>query len=394
MRERSFVLWGILFLGATVAAIFAAAATNASTARRGSGEQARNVIFMVPDGMGMADVTLLRVALGGPGGALLQMERPEYVGYQRTHSRDSLVTDSAAAGSAWACGEKFPNGAICQQPDGRRPRSLMDHARALGKATGLVVTSSVTHATPAAFAAHSPDRDCEVCIAREYMTRSRPDVILGSGLDAFVADEPDPCGCEGDSLALAREAGYRIVTDRAGLDKARAARETPILGLFGREGMVPEWQRPDDCPEPRLPEMTATALELLSAREDGFFLLVEGSQIDWAKHEGALDYLLGELRAFDEAVGVVLDWIAAEPRRREETLLVIVSDHECGGLSLSGPPGEHPPATKRFHAAFATDGHTGVDTIVWSQGPGAQRLARPLDNTDIHRVVLEAMGGR
>jgi len=144
--------------------------------------EAKNIIFMVPDGMGLSDVTAARIYKNGLDGAPLIFETLENIGYQRTYSADSIITDSAAAASTWACGEKFNNIEVCAHSDGRPHNlSILELARDEGKATGLVATYTITHATPAAFGSHIPNRNCENEIARQYIEETEPDLMLGGG---------------------------------------------------------------------------------------------------------------------------------------------------------------------------------------------------------------------
>lgn len=353
---------------------------------------AKNIIIMIPDGMGLADVTAARTFKNGPNGAPLSFEMLQHIGYQRSHSANSLVTDSAAAASAWACGEKFANNEICFHGDGRPVRpSILELARKRGKATGLVVTDGITEATPAAFGAHVPTRDCRQEIGRQYLESTGVNVLLGGGLSEFNTETPDPCGTKGNLLGTAREKGYEVVRNREELKKAVAAGSHKILGLFHARGMTPEVQRPAASTEPRLPEMTAAALKILEKDRYGFFLLVEGSLVDKANHRNNYPMQLGEVLAFDEAVAVVRDWIKADRTRQDKTLLIVVADHETGGFAINGPAASLPGPGAALETAWTGKGHTAVDTLVWSEGPGSENLARSMDNTDIYRVMAGAL---
>lgn len=358
---------------------------------------AKNVIFMVPDGMGLANVTATRIFKNGPGGAPLSFETLERIGYQRTYSANSTVTESPEAASAWACGEKFAKDEVCfHNPSGAYLPSLLELAKERGKAAGLVATATVTHATPAAFGAHVPTRRCEQEIARQYLQSSQVDVILGGGYYTFRSTMPDPCGTQGDFIAEAEQRGYRTVYTAAELEQAVAAGPRQLLGLFDRlhppsdPGLTPEYLRTPDNPEPHLYDMTRAALAALGQRPNGFFLLVEGSKVDWANHSNNLPYLLGEMLAFDQAVKVVRDWIDADPERRANTLLIVVPDHETGGFAINGPYGRLLAAGEMVDAGWTTPDHTGADVVFWSQGPGSEWLGRALDNTDFYEIVKAA----
>lgn len=389
------------------------------------------VIFMVPDGMGLSNVTAARIYKNGPDGGALALETLEYIGYQRTHSRNSTVTDSAAAASAWACGEKFNNGEIsCLDNnedgicDGTRAheKTILETAKDLGMATGLVANSDITHATPAAFGAHVHNRKCESEIFRQYMEKSI-DVLLGGG----IATNRSSCLLEGTddayNDALVQQAiqnGYTYVTNQTEL--LNAGNASRLLGVFNSGGMTPIFARGAANTEPTLAEMTNVALDVLEENANGFFLMVEGSQIDWANHARNAVYQIQETLDFDNSVKVAMDWMNASQERKDNTLLVVVADHECGGVIIDGPYGrlsqagntsaqyvdgfgQHvedndgypvmaPDVDLVFGSGLYVDGvyenipgsanHTAVDTIVWSNSPA---LAKAMDNADIYGVI-------
>lgn len=363
---------------------------------------AKNIIFMVPDGMGLADVTATRLVLGGANGPSLAFENLPQIGYQRTWSANSTITDSAAAASAWACGEKYPNDVICSRADGSHPANVLELMQRRGKATGLVATSTITHATPAAFGAHVKTRTCESEIARQYIVETKVDVLLGDGRNKFVAGTPDACQAVANGTAfIAQQAvprGYAVVSNAAQLEAAVAAHSSKLLGLFkdpvdgyaSADGMTPEYRRSVANTEPHLAGMATAALATLARDPDGFFLLVEGSQIDWANHANDIHYQLGEMEAFNDATKAVIDWVNASPARRAQTLVVVVADHETGGFAINGPYGSLTPAGGTLTPGWTTADHTGSDTMIWSQGPGSERLGRALDNTDLYAVMVEA----
>jgi alkaline phosphatase len=366
---------------------------------------AKTIIFMVPDGMGLADVTAARIFKNGLDGANLSLETLSNIGYQRTYSADSSVTDSAAAASAWANGDKFRNGEISchdNDKDGKcEPTpgpTILETAKEKGKSTGLVVTSSVTHATPAAFGAHVPFRDCESEIARQLVQVTGVDVILGGGLNHFRSNalKADPCGTFGNFIAEAEHNGYDVVYTKKELKNAVAKNSKKILGLFTPKGKTPELFRINQKQkyrqkEPTLPQMTAAALKTLEKDTDGFFLLVEGSQIDWANHHNDVAYQVAETLAFDAAVQVVLNWIAERPSRSQHTLVIIAPDHETGGFAINDTSGGKYQPGDLVHGAWTTREHTAGDVPIWSQGPGSENLGRAVDNTDVYRVMRQVL---
>jgi alkaline phosphatase len=295
---------------------------------------AKNIIFMVPDGLGLAGVTATRIYKNGPDGDRLNMEKLSVIGYQRTHAANSTVTDSAAAGSAWATGQKHYNGKVsCLVDDGphcpNSPLTILEIAKNMGKATGLVVTSQISHATPAAFGSHSISRQCGSEIARQFIEETKVDVILGGGVLGTKAD----FGCDGypetydwnqdHIVTLASNKGYSVVATEDELDTAVNASTGKILGLFRdyKDGKTPETFRVDPSvvypnEEPTLPAMTEAAPNVLQEDADGFFLMVEGAQIDWRNHGNKIKGQIAEILAFDEAVENVMDWVNASPERK------------------------------------------------------------------------------
>jgi alkaline phosphatase len=363
---------------------------------------------MVPDGMGLSNVTAARIFKNGPNGDKLHLETLPEIGYQRTHSRNSIVTDSAAAAATWACGEKFNNNEIsCHDNDFNKvcddngsPETILEIAQKMGKSTGLVATSTITHATPAVWASHVHYRNCETEIARQYVEDAGVDVILGGGIGPNQAGkncEQYPGQDKNTVISSAMSKGYEYVTDKAGMDNAVASRKNKIFGLFTAAGKTPETFRVDPITypwassEPTLPEMTTAALDLLEDEKDGFFLMVEGSQIDWANHANDLAYQIGETLSFDESVKVVMDWIHEKPMRKFQTLVVIVADHDCGGFAVNGPYGTLSEAGDLVVPGWTSMDHTAGDTIIWSQGPGSHCLGKAVDNTYLNQVMKAAL---
>ncbi len=363
----------------------------------------KNIIFMVPDGMGLSNTTAARIFKNGPNGARLNFEALDNIGYQSTHSKNSTVTDSAAAASAWAVGEKFNNGEIsCHDDDsdgtcdGEPALTILDIAKSKGMATGLVATSDITHATPAAFGATVHNRKCEEEIARQFLARDI-DVLLGGG----IAGNRSSCKLspsEGDWLnSLLTEythAGYAVVNTKADMEAAVNGGKERLLGLFKSGGKTQELFRVGlgaelEYPEPTLAEMTAAALDILEKNRDGLFLMVEGSQIDWENHDNDVNGQIAETLGFDAAVKFVLDWVKAEPMRRLTTQIIVVADHDCGGMGINGPGNSLSAAGDIVAPGWTSDGHTGVDTIVYSQGPLTWKLNKAVDNTFLNDVMEE-----
>ena len=359
-----------------------------------------NIIFMVPDGLALSNITAARLYAYGTGSDRLNLETLKQIGYQSTHSANSMVTDSAAAASAWACGEKFNNGEISlHSQTGISPKTILEIARELGKKTGLIATSSITHATPAAFGAHVGDRNCENEIARQYIVRTGIDLLLGAGKGFFQSYHigADPCGTYGDFITLAKKRDYTIVDSREEMFSSYKDAKK-ILGLFRNKSLTPAYRKiktKKSAGEPSLSEMTHVALQFFESHPEGFFLLVEGSQIDWANHANNLEYQIKEVLEFDRAVKAVLDWVKREEIREKNTLIIIVSDHDCGGFAIKGPRGKILNRPGLYvEAGWIWGSHTSEDTMIWSQGPYSKHLGKAIDNTDIFHIMRAALNGR
>ncbi|MBW7895429.1 MAG: alkaline phosphatase [Opitutaceae bacterium] len=300
--------------------------------------QARNLIFLVSDGMSLGTLTLAERHLQrwhGRGSHWLGLYAQPGVrrALMDTSSASSLVTDSAAASSAWGCGHKVRNGAINHAADGRPLTPLFHHVRESGRATGLVTTATITHATPAGFAAQVKSRTEEPLIARQYLDLGI-NVLLGGGRKFF---DPALRADGADLLADYTRAGYQVMTDQAALEAAPADR--PWLGLFA-DGYIPYEldRRADAALRDRVPDlatMTRAALRALSTHPTGFAVQIEGARVDHAAHANDIGGLLHEQLAFDEAVGAALEFAAG----RDDTLVIVTTDHGNSNPGLNGTGG-------------------------------------------------------
>lgn len=293
----------------------------------GQGETPTNVILLIPDGYGPASVTMARDYLRWRDGTTELAYDSLHIGSVRTFSSSSRITDSAAGGTALATGEKTYNGAISVDTSEQAVATLLEGAERKGMATGLVATSRITHATPAVFSAHVPDRGQENRIARQQLDQDI-DVLLGGGRRHFLPQSVDE-SVRDDSrnlLGTAREQGYTVVESADALDQADDGR---LLGLFSNSHMAYELDR-DGTQQPSLDAMTGAAIDRLSTEEDGYFLMVEGSRIDHAAHGNDAAGHLHDILAFNEAVETALN----AAKDDENTLVLVVSDHETGGLAL------------------------------------------------------------
>ena len=313
----------------------AARATAARPAPTRAAERPTNVIYFVTDGFGPASVTFAREYVHETTGRRSLAFDPYLAVALQTWATDSRVTDSAAGGTALATGHKTYNGAIAVDTTGRVLATILEGAKTQGMATGMVVTSRITHATPACFSAHVGSRAEEDEIARQQM-RLAPDVMIGGGRRYFLPTGVGD-GRRRDGLNLLdslRAKGFTVATDRAGYDRATAR---PFVGLIADNHMAYEIDRVP-AEEPSLAEMTTKALALLTAPPSsgraapakGFFLMVEASRIDHAAHGNDAAAHLHDILAYEQAFQAALDF----QRRHPGTLIVATSDHETGGLTL------------------------------------------------------------
>lgn len=333
----------------------------------------KNVILMIGDGMGFAQVTLARLSADHP----LNMDSMKYAAFVKTQSADATVTDSAAAGTALATGFKTNNGMISTLPDGTQVPTILEAAQKLGKTAGLVTTTTITHATPAVFGSHIASRKGEADIAPQYLEK-KIDVLMGGGRMFFIPKSQDQSKREDerDLIGEAKSAGYAFVDTREGLLSANGSK---LLGLFQMSGLTTE------SPEPTLAEMADEAIQTLSADKDGFFLMVEGGQIDWRCHENDAPGSIKQTMDFDAAVGKALDFA----RSKGNTLVIVTADHETGGLAIIYPDAG---STDKFKVAWTTKGHSACNVPLLADGPGAGSFTGVLDNTDIPKRIAELWG--
>ncbi|HEX7118698.1 MAG TPA: alkaline phosphatase [Longimicrobiales bacterium] len=327
------------------------------------------LILFIGDGVGASYWTAARFASDA-----LAVESFRVVGLVDTRSASHKVTDSAAGATVYATGVRTYNGAIGVGPDTLPRRTVLEVAEERGLATGLVATSTVTHATPGSFAAHVKSRRMEPEIARQ-MARQGIEVILGGGRQFFDGS------AEGASDLLPElTRRYSYIETAEALRSLRGDTVDALLGLFAPSGM----DRAIDGRTPTLEEMTRTALEVLDRDPDGFFLMVEGSQPDWRGHANEpLEAVTAEMLDYDRAIGAALEYQARHP----ETLIVVVADHETGGLAIQG--GE----SGELVARYTTDYHTAQMIPLFARGPGAERFGGLITNERVGQLLLEAVRG-
>ena len=340
-----------------------------------AGEAPRNIVFLVGDGMGLTQITAGMYASDNR----IAFERMRTVGLHKSYSSDNLVTDSAAGATAFSCGEKTYNGAIGVRPDGSPCPTLFEYARELGMPTGAVVTSTIVHATPAAFYAHEASRQSYENIA-EQLAAADVDFFVGGGQQFFDRREGD----DRDLIAEMRADGRVVESyfDKRFADVTASAK-TPYAYFTAANDPLPVAQGRD-----YLEPASVAALDYLAARDTsdrGFFLLIEGSQIDWGGHANQGDYIVTEVQDFSRTIDAVLDWAA----EHGSTLVVVTADHETGGFAINNGSTQD-----EMDYAFTSDYHTATMIPVFAEGPGAEAFGGIYENTAIYDKLHSMLASR
>ncbi|NQZ12391.1 MAG: alkaline phosphatase [Gammaproteobacteria bacterium] len=326
----------------------------------------KNVILMIGDGMGVQQVGLLEdYARRAPNSiynsannqtALSKFSKNGLMGLSMTSPHGGLVVDSACSATQLATGMPAGSEMIGLDNNGNIVKTILERAKAAGKATGLVSDTRITHATPASFAAHQPHRSLENDIAAQMIASESVDVLFSGGARNFLPSDiktntktRDLMSKLGASSSIYKKSkrqddrniiteardghGYNLVFDKKQLTSYTGDK---VLGLFANSSMsdgiaYTACKKANSCTQPSLTEMTMKALDILSRDPDGFFLMIEGGQIDWAGHINDAGWMLHELIKFDEAVEAVYQWV----KDRDDTLVIVTADHETGGFGFS-----------------------------------------------------------
>ncbi|MCS7019811.1 MAG: alkaline phosphatase [Cytophagales bacterium] len=325
----------------------------------------KNIILMIGDGMGAAQVFAAYTAQKGQ----LHMTNFPVTGFSLTQSASHYITDSGAGGTAIATGTRTYNGAIGVDMNKQPLTSILEIAKQNGLATGFVVSCAVTHATPAAFYAHQGSRAQDEDIAADLL-KTQPDVAIGGGYKFFAHRK------DGRNLIEElKQMNYQIADSTADLSRYTSGKLVALMA-YGHPVKVSAGRGE------LLAKGTQTALNILSQNRKGFFLMVEGSQIDWGGHDNDFDYMLQETIDFDKAVGIALEFA----KKNGNTLVIVTADHETGGLALT----EGNIAEGKVGGKFISKDHTAVMVPVFAYGPGAEAFAGVQLNTDLFKKMLNA----
>lgn len=347
---------------------------------------ARSLIFCLGDGMGPSQRLAGQLTLVGPY-ERLAMDTLPVTGMVGTGSTggDTFVTDSAASATAYATGHKTVNGALGVDVDGNRLTNIVELAKAAGKAVGFVTDGGISGATVGGFTVHVPDRDLEAEVARQLVEEAGVDLILTYGEDFPLTGETLDADGGNGFIALAESLGYTVITDPADLDGASAER---LIGLFPNAD--------GDSPV-TVDAMLVRALDLLSAREAGFFLLIENDDIDSFAHDNDAELTIAEVVEFDGVVATAIAYAEAAG----DTLLLVTADHETGGMAIENPAEADGTESDPFPVAgtdytftvgWTTLEHSGVPVPLTAMGPGSDRLVGTYENTAVFGVMCEALG--
>ncbi len=338
-----------------------------SLAQTAKNASPKNIILLIGDGMGLSQVSsAYYFGEGTP-----NFSRFPYIGLSNTSAASDKITDSAAGATAFASGVLTYNAAIGVDNDSVPVPTIVEQLSKEGLSTGLVATSSITHATPAAFYAHVKSRNQHEDIAAQLVA-SPVDFFAGGGKEFFF-NRKDQTNYY-DSLSA-----HGFVIDTTALNRPNKLDSKKRYGfLLADDGMPRMLDGRGDF----LAKATKMALDHLSQDKDGFFLMVEGSQIDWGGHANDAAYLISELLDFDQTLGVALDFA----KQHKNTLVIVTADHETGGYALSSTIEKQGMSAdyNEITPTFSTGGHTATLVPVFAYGPGAERFAGVYKNTAIY----------
>ncbi|MBK8493327.1 MAG: alkaline phosphatase [Saprospirales bacterium] len=334
-------------------------------------DRPKNIVLLIGDGFALSQMSAMTYQNGNQS----SLENFPVIGLHKATAFDNLITDSAAGATAFACGCKTYNAAIGVDSDTIPCHSILEQAEERGMSTGLIATSPITHATPAAFIAHEPLRTFNEEIAADFLNTDI-DLFIGGGQRYFERRDDNR-----DLVKELKAKGYSVNSyfDTDLFHFRSIDKKAPFAFFTSDNQPVSAMQGRD-----YLPYAAHLSLPFLKERSDmGFFIMIEGSQIDWAGHAKDGPMMLGELQDFDATIWEVLKFAAND----RETLVIVTGDHECGGVAIQ--PGSK---FKKVELAFTTNGHTAALVPVYAYGPGAEIFRGIYDNTQLYFKMVEALG--
>lgn len=326
----------------------------------------KNVILLIGDGMGLAQIHAGYIANHGQ----LNMSNIHNIGFSQTAAADAGNTDSAAGGSAIAIGEKTNNRYIGVGADQKKRTNLVDTLANYGIKSGIISVGDITDATPAVFYAHQPDRSMSSEIAADLLN-SKVEILVGSNQKSFFKNK------DAALMNKLADQGFKLNTSADGFYKESKGRQLVLL--------------PDTATRPvkdgrgaLLKEALVHSLKMLSANKEGFFVMAEGAQIDYGGHANDLPYAVTELHDFDKTVEAALRFAD----QNGETLVLITADHETGGLTLLDASTEK----GMISGHFSTNDHTNIMVPVFAYGPGSAEFRGTYANNEIFHKILKVIG--
>jgi alkaline phosphatase len=335
----------------------------------------KNVIFLISDGTGLSHISAAYYYKKSD----VNYSRFQHIGLITTHSSQEYITDSAASATAFATGEKTNNGAVGVLEDSTQLKNLVEIASKKGVKTGIVATSAITHATPASFFAHVMSRNFEEKIALQ---------LINSDIDYFAGGGKKFFNNRFDKLNLFdAQSSNEFIIDTLALKPFESIKNHKKQAfVLSADGMP----KMNDGRGDFLSKATLLGIEFLHQNDAPFFLMSEGSQIDWGGHDNDVEYLISELLDFDETLGYVLDFAEQDG----ETLVIVTSDHETGGFTLSAKnytnsEGRVYKDYSKLDPKFSTNGHSATLIPVFAYGPGSELFSGVYDNTDIFKKIIQ-----
>ncbi|MBQ6754269.1 MAG: alkaline phosphatase [Bacteroidales bacterium] len=326
-------------------------------------QQAKNVIILIGDGTGLTQLYSAYEA----NNRFLNIYTMPHTALSITNCTDRRVTDSGAGGTAIACGEKTYYRAIGVDKDTIPIPSMLEICKQMGKKTGIIVSCDLAHATPGSFIAHVKDREMYEQIA-EYYLGGKCDIFLGGGKKRF-----DNRADKRDLTKELRQLGYEVVYNESELLSSKTDR---IAGFFA-DKHLPLYKERGKIMQTAL----ETTINRFKDNPEGFFIMLEGSQIDMQAHDNHFSEMIDEALDFDACVGIALDFA----RRDKNTLVVITADHETGGLTL-------PVAGKDMDTCkWTTTGHTSAPIIIYAEGPGSENFHGVIQNNEQFHIIMKAI---
>ena len=355
-------------------------------------KKAKNVIFLIGDGMSISQVSAYRLVQGGPN-SRIAVDRFPYSGIVLTHAENAIVTDSASSATAYSTGHKTNNGALGMDSENNELENLTETLDQYGFVSSLLATSEITHATPAAFAAHV-DLRWKTDEISAQMIDSKVATFLGGGRHFFLPEEMEGKRKDARNLLEEVNASHTLLTTKDEMKDFNDNKLGKVFGLFADEHLRSIDSPDNHSSEPSLSEMLQFAVkrsgQFINNGCKGFFIMGEGSQVDWAGHSNSLEYLKREMQDLDSAV----EWAFNYAKENTDTLVVVTADHETGGLLIepANPADYNGNEVKfSFNTAVGRGTHTGVPVPVYAYGPGAENFTGTLDNTDVYRAMIEAL---